>query len=140
MADIEGGMFGDKDYFKPLVDGIHNMKVGNDWFLLANDFADYLRAQEEVDAAYKDQGEWLRRSIMYTAGSGMFSSDRTIREYAQVGAFCVNKGGVRCRLTCACALHFTWADLCRDNEDGDRQNVCVYAFGGGYLSTVQCGG
>ncbi|KIY93089.1 starch phosphorylase, partial [Monoraphidium neglectum] len=49
MADIESGVFGDKDYFKPLVDSISNMKVGNDWFLVANDFADYLRAQEEVD-------------------------------------------------------------------------------------------
>lgn len=27
MADIEGGMFGDKEYFKPIVDAIHNMKV-----------------------------------------------------------------------------------------------------------------
>ncbi|KAG2434907.1 hypothetical protein HYH02_012105 [Chlamydomonas schloesseri] len=83
MKDIEGGMFGDKDYFKPLVDSVNNMKVGNDWFLLANDFAGYLAAQEEVDATYKDQSEWLRRSIMYTAGSGKFSSDRTIREYAE---------------------------------------------------------
>lgn len=49
MADIEGGMFGDKEYFKPLVDSISNMKVGNDWFLVANDFASYLDAQEEVD-------------------------------------------------------------------------------------------
>jgi starch phosphorylase len=51
MADIEGGMFGDKDYFKPLVDSVNNMKVGNDWFLLANDFADYLRAQVGNTAA-----------------------------------------------------------------------------------------
>ncbi len=36
-------------------------QVGNDWFLLANDFADYLRAQEEVDETYKDQFEWTRR-------------------------------------------------------------------------------
>jgi starch phosphorylase len=35
--------------------------VGNDWFLLANDFASYLAAQDEVDRVYKDQGEWLRR-------------------------------------------------------------------------------
>ncbi|KXZ54777.1 hypothetical protein GPECTOR_4g847 [Gonium pectorale] len=83
MRDIENGMFGDKDYFKPLVDSVNNMKVGNDWFLLANDFAAYLDAQEEVDRTYKDQAEWLRRSIMYTAGSGKFSSDRTIREYAE---------------------------------------------------------
>ena len=45
MGDIEGGMFGDKDYFKPLVDAVHNMKVGNDWFLVANDFAEYLKVK-----------------------------------------------------------------------------------------------
>jgi starch phosphorylase len=59
------------------------MKVGNDWFLVANDFASYLDAQEEVDKVYKDQEEWTRRSIVYTAGSGKFSSDRTIVEYAK---------------------------------------------------------
>jgi starch phosphorylase len=32
---------------------------------------------------YKDVKEWTRRSIMYTAGSGKFSSDRTIVEYAK---------------------------------------------------------
>eukprot|EP00878_Enallax_costatus_P000865 GHUV01000991.1.p1 GENE.GHUV01000991.1~~GHUV01000991.1.p1 ORF type:complete len:874 (+),score=316.12 GHUV01000991.1:204-2825(+) len=83
MRDIENGMFGDKEYFKPLVDSISNMKVGNDWFLVANDFASYLDAQEEVDKVYKDQDEWTRRSIVYTAGSGKFSSDRTIVEYAK---------------------------------------------------------
>lgn len=49
MKDIETGMFGDKEYFKPLVDSISNMKVGNDWFLVANDFASYLQAQKKVD-------------------------------------------------------------------------------------------
>lgn len=39
------------------------LQVGNDYFLLANDFADYLRAQEEVDKAYKDQAEWTRRCV-----------------------------------------------------------------------------
>jgi starch phosphorylase len=57
--------------------------VGNDWFLVANDFADYLKAQEEVDRVYKDKEEWTRRSITYTATSAKFSSDRTIVEYAQ---------------------------------------------------------
>jgi len=83
MADIEGGMFGDKEYFKPLVDSISNMKVGNDWFLVANDFASYLEAQAEVDKVYADPVEWTRRSIVYTATSGKFSSDRTIVEYSK---------------------------------------------------------
>eukprot|EP00877_Chromochloris_zofingiensis_P003336 jgi/Chrzof1/13002/Cz07g16020.t1 len=83
MKDIETGMFGDKEYFKPLVDSISNMKVGNDWFLVANDFASYLQAQKKVDQLYADPYEWTRRSILYTAGSGKFSSDRTIVEYAK---------------------------------------------------------
>lgn len=81
--DIESGMFGDKEYFKAITDAVYNMKVGNDWFLLANDFPSYLAAQEQVDKCYRDQAEWTRRSIMYTAGGGKFSSDRTIYEYAQ---------------------------------------------------------
>jgi hypothetical protein len=32
-------------YFKPLVDSISDMTVGNDWFLVANDFASYLKCQ-----------------------------------------------------------------------------------------------
>lgn len=39
--------------------------------------------QEKIDETYKDRAAWTRMSIMSTAGSGMFSSDRTIREYAK---------------------------------------------------------
>ena len=65
-----------------LADSVNDMTKGNDWFLVANDFASYMDAQDEVDQVYKDQDEWLRRSIKMTASSGFFSSDRTIRQYA----------------------------------------------------------
>ena len=38
--------------------------------------------QARVDEVYKDQRAWTRMSVMSTAGSGKFSSDRTISEYA----------------------------------------------------------
>ncbi|KAK9849011.1 hypothetical protein WJX84_007293 [Apatococcus fuscideae] len=83
MDALLSGQFGDADYFQDLVDNVNDMTKSNDWFLLANDFADYLRAQKDADELYKDQDEWTRRSILYTAGSGFFSSDRCIDDYAR---------------------------------------------------------
>ena len=37
--------------------------------------------QEKVDEVYKDQAKWNKMSILSTAGSGFFSSDRTIQDY-----------------------------------------------------------
>ena len=53
-----------------------------DYFLVGHDFASYLDAQAEVDKAWKDQDGWMKSSILSTAGSGKFSSDRTIQQYA----------------------------------------------------------
>ena len=64
--------------FRPLCDSL----IYNDRFLVFADFNDYLCAQEKVSAAYRDRDAWTRMSIMNTASSGIFSSDRTVREYA----------------------------------------------------------
>ena len=53
-----------------------------DYFLVGYDFPSYVDAQERVDAAYKDQAKWTKSSILSTARSGAFSSDRTIKQYA----------------------------------------------------------
>lgn len=39
--------------------------------------------QDRVDQLYANYDEWTRRSILYTATSGFFSSDRTIHQYAK---------------------------------------------------------
>jgi starch phosphorylase len=79
---LRQGRFGWADFFAPIceaIDGAH----GGDFYLLANDFASYLDAQDRVDEAFKDKKRWARMSILSTAGSGKFSSDRTIAEYAR---------------------------------------------------------
>ena len=76
---IRRGTFGWADFLEPLCDSI----TGSDYYLVANDFPSYVEAQEKVDATYRDEAKWTRMSIMSVAGSGMFSSDRTIKEYAE---------------------------------------------------------
>ena len=82
LADISAGVYGDQAYLQELVDNVSDMAKGNDWFLVANDFASYLDAQADADACYRDADEWTRRSIVMAATSGQFSSDRTIHQYA----------------------------------------------------------
>ncbi|MFE3835733.1 glycogen/starch/alpha-glucan phosphorylase [Pseudogemmobacter sonorensis] len=53
----------------------------HDYFLVSSDFADFHRAQGEVDLAFADRDRWVRMAALNTARSGFFSSDRTIRGY-----------------------------------------------------------
>jgi glycogen phosphorylase len=78
---IDSGFFseGQGDLFRPLTDNLR----GHDPYLLLADFADYGRAQDAVAQAWRDQPRWQRMSILNTARSGHFSSDRSIREYAE---------------------------------------------------------
>ncbi|WCJ42930.1 alpha-glucan phosphorylase 2 [Euphorbia peplus] len=81
---IRSGAFGSYDY-NPLLDSLEgNTGYGRgDYFLVGKDFPGYLDAQQRVDEAYKDRKRWLKMSILSTAGSGKFSSDRTIAQYAK---------------------------------------------------------
>jgi starch phosphorylase len=79
---LSSGLFspGEPGLFRPIVDSLLN---GGDPYLVLADFAAYLAAQEEVDKAYLDEDRWTRMAILNVARTGKFSSDRTIREYAQ---------------------------------------------------------
>ena len=50
---------------------------------LLADFQPFLSCQQRVSEAYGDTERWTRMSILNTARSGKFSSDRTIREYCR---------------------------------------------------------
>ncbi|MEN1984692.1 glycogen/starch/alpha-glucan phosphorylase [Paenibacillus hubeiensis] len=54
---------------------------GDEYFVL-RDFASYADAHAAIDAAYRDVPAWTRKAVLNTAKSGIFSSDRTISEYA----------------------------------------------------------
>jgi starch phosphorylase len=76
---IAGGHFsrGEPDVFRPLVDNL----LQADPFLVLADYADYVVCQDRVSAAWQDTARWTRMSILNTARSGKFSSDRAISEY-----------------------------------------------------------
>ena len=76
------------DYFSPSEGNVLSelpkslLEWGDPFFVLA-DYRAYVEAQEKVDLAYKERSRWAKMAILNVAGSGKFSSDRTISEYSK---------------------------------------------------------
>ena len=80
---IDGTFDPDTNLFRELYDALLNGCGGRaDEYFVLEDYADYARAQWDIDRAYRDEEKWVRMAILNTAESGKFSSDRTIRQYA----------------------------------------------------------
>ncbi|WP_174243244.1 glycogen/starch/alpha-glucan phosphorylase [Beijerinckia sp. L45] len=78
---IYDGMFSpdDRDRYKSLIDAV----LGYDTFMVAADFDAYWDAQQKVDALWEQPKEWAKVRTKNIANMGWFSSDRTIRDYAE---------------------------------------------------------
>jgi len=80
MQLLKSGYF--NQFEKNLFNGIINsITSADDPWLTAADFRSFVDTQELVSRAYRDQQRWTRMSILNTANSGKFSTDRTMREY-----------------------------------------------------------
>ena len=81
---IDGTLF--PDNAAVLQDLYHSLLLGDygsmaDPYFVLKDFGSYSMAQRRLNADYADRDKWLKMAVINTAMSGVFSSDRTIREY-----------------------------------------------------------
>jgi starch phosphorylase len=80
MHLLESGFFNqfEPGLFDPI---IHSIRSPHDDWMTAADFRSFINVQQEVALAYQDQERWQRMSIINSAKSGRFSTDRTMQEY-----------------------------------------------------------
>ena len=76
---VNGKYHSDKEKFRSIYE---NLIIYNDEFFVLQDFDSYLKAQDKIDALYRDTNKWQKMCGINIAHSGIFSSDRTIEEYA----------------------------------------------------------
>jgi starch phosphorylase len=82
LDQIQSGHFspGEPGRFQMIFDALVNF---GDHYLLLADYASYVETHEAVDRAYRDQTEWHRKALVNIMNMGIFSSDRTIGDYAR---------------------------------------------------------
>ncbi|GKT59134.1 glycogen phosphorylase [Colletotrichum tofieldiae] len=80
FSAIESGTFGSVSDFQALISAVRDH---GDYYLVSDDFNSYIETHHLVDEAYKNQEEWITKSITSVARMGFFSSDRCINEYAE---------------------------------------------------------
>ncbi|HEV8567650.1 MAG TPA: glycogen/starch/alpha-glucan phosphorylase [Actinoplanes sp.] len=79
VDSIDSGAFsgGDRGAFAGIVESM----LGRDEYLALADYRAYVDCQDRVEQAWRDPDHWTRMSILNTARTGYFSSDRTVTDY-----------------------------------------------------------
>lgn len=89
--EIRSGRLGDPNEFNGLLDTIcHN----NDFYLVGTDFNHYKETQERAEKTFMNKQRWNAMSIRTAIRMAKFSSDRTIRQYAENIWLVYKEGGV----------------------------------------------
>jgi len=80
ISQLESGFFsgGNTEEYRDILDNIQN----HDYFQVVPDFEEYWLTQRKIDKVYQNDRQWAKMAILNTARMGWFSSDRTIRGYA----------------------------------------------------------
>ncbi|MCM3729764.1 glycogen/starch/alpha-glucan phosphorylase [Neobacillus cucumis] len=76
---VNGFFPGVNNEFEPIFD---SLLEENDQYFVLKDFASYAKVQEQIGKQFADKSGWQRMSLANIAHAGYFSSDRTIKEYA----------------------------------------------------------
>lgn len=76
------------NYFNPMSEGefqeiFHSLTYGGDQYFLLADFHGYCKTHNKINFDYQNEKEWIKKMILNTSRAGKFSSDRTIKEYAE---------------------------------------------------------
>lgn len=81
IDQIRTGFFCPEDptLFEPIIDALLHK---GDYFMVLADYAEYVKAQGEVEELFKNESKWMEKAILNVAYIGKFSSDRTIMDYA----------------------------------------------------------
>jgi len=80
LDQLVNGFFEDVDRleFKDIFDNL----VHNDRYFVLKDYQAYKHASHLANEAYKDRHQWAKKALINIAKSGVFSSDRSIKDYA----------------------------------------------------------
>jgi starch phosphorylase len=81
IETLESGLF-TPDNIADSTTVVDRIMSDGEHFLVLADFDAYVAAQDRVDALFRETDEWTRKAIINALSMGPFSSDRSIREYA----------------------------------------------------------
>lgn len=76
------------NYFNPLKEGefqelFHALTYGGDQYFVLADFHSFLDIHKKINQDYQEEKNWVKKMVLNTSRAGKFSSDRTIKEYAE---------------------------------------------------------